>query len=229
MKTAEEKNELAQKAMPRVNRIINSMLKRLGPDVDRDEIRSFALDGLAQAIEKYDPSLNVSISTFATRRVEGEILDGLSQNHMLPRRLLRQIAFIKKSQEMMRCEQQVPPPKDKVEAVHRLSNRLKELAGIYITSCSTEADQQMASESILEPEAVVEKKQYYSKLNDAIATLSERQQLLIQQYFYEDLTLDQVAENFGKSRSWACRNLQTALRLTREYFQLLDAPSSPSG
>ena len=218
MKTAEEKSALAKQAMPKVERIVLVMKKRFGPHADLEEIRSFALDGLAQSIERYDPSRNVPIEIFAAKRVEGQILDGLSKNKQLPRRLLREVAFVKKSQEMLRCEQQTPPPRDKVEAVHRLADRLKELACVYVTSCSTEDEQQIQSEDIPDAETVVAHKKYYGVVKAAISQLPPNHRVLVQQYFYEDKTLAEIAAGLGKSRSWACRNLQTALKILREYF-----------
>jgi RNA polymerase sigma factor FliA len=222
MKTPEEKNALAAEAMPRVEKIIRHMARKFGSDVDVDEIRSFAFDGLAQAIERFDASQNVHIGAFAAKRVEGQIIDGLTRNKMLPRRLIRQIAFLRKSREMLEYEQQSPPPQDKVEAVHRLADRLKDLACAYVTSCSSDENQQIECKSIPDSEDVTARKEYYGRLRAAIAVLPPKRQVLVQKYFYEDLTLEEVAGHLGKSRSWASRNLQTALATMRELF-----PQSP--
>ena len=218
MKSLAEKNALAAEAMPKVEKIIYRFASKLGREVDVDEIRSFALDGLAQAIENYDASKGVPIASFATRRVEGQITDGLSQNKQLPRRLLRQIAFIRRSSEMMRYEHQNPPPQDKVEAVHRLSDRLKDLAAIYITTCSVEDDANLETPDVTDSEYIVDRKNYYERLGAIIAALPPRQHTLVTRYFYEDNTMEEIAAEFGKSRSWVCRNLQTALKNMRSGF-----------
>ncbi|MBN2716137.1 MAG: sigma-70 family RNA polymerase sigma factor [Deltaproteobacteria bacterium] len=218
MKTAEEKRALVDEAMPRVERIVSAMTKRFAPHVDRDEIRSFALNGLAMAIERFDASRNVPIQTFAAKRVEGQILDGIAKNHHLPRRLLREVAVVKKSREILSLEQQTPPPQDKVEAVHRLADRLKELACVYVTSCSTEAEQQIESVAFQDSESNAQRQEYYRVVRGAIGELPDRQREIIHQYFYQDRTLSQIALDFDKSRSWACRNLQAALANLREYF-----------
>lgn len=202
-----------------MERIVQYMARRIGNNVDIDELRSYAMDGLAQAINKYDPSLGVPIAGFAAKRIRGAIFDGLARNRMLPRRLIRQITFIRQSEEMMKYEQTNPPPQDKVETVHRLANRLKDLACAYVTTSTAATEEQIESDAVTNSEFIIDRKKYYEKIKVSIETLPEQQQTLIRQFYFDEKNLKQIAEELGKSKSWASRNLQIALRNMREHFE----------
>lgn len=58
---------------------------------EAEEILSFAQDGLLDALRKYDPAQGVKFETYATRRIAGEIVDGLRRKDPLGRVLRRQV------------------------------------------------------------------------------------------------------------------------------------------
>ena len=59
-----------------------------------EEIIAFAQDGLLDALRKFDPSVGVKFETYATRRIAGEIVDGLRRKDPLGRVLRRQVKIV---------------------------------------------------------------------------------------------------------------------------------------
>jgi RNA polymerase sigma factor for flagellar operon FliA len=59
-----------------------------------EEIIAFAQDGLLDALRKFDPSVGVKFETYATRRIAGEIVDGLRRKDPLGRVLRRQVKSV---------------------------------------------------------------------------------------------------------------------------------------
>lgn len=213
------RNKLLESSMDNVNRIVHAMVRRMGPKIDKEEIRSFALMGLAIAIDRYDSNMGIPFDAYASPRIKGAIYDGISQNGHLPRRLFRQVAFYRKMDEMMSHESDIAPPADKVETAHRLADRLKDLATAYVTtSASLDEVQVTSGPPPMDSETLVDKKQYYARVNACIGTLPDKQQMLVRMYFYEDKNLREIAELMGHTKSWATKVLQAALRALRNNF-----------
>jgi RNA polymerase sigma factor (sigma-70 family) len=68
-----------------------------------------------------------------------------------------------------------------------------------------------------DPEREFNKKQTSEKLRAAIATLPEKERTIIEQYYFHDLTLSEVAQQYaGLSKSWVSRLHDRALGMLRE-------------
>ncbi len=80
MEQRRTKDELAREHLPLVERIVSSEMRRFGRNIDRDDVYSHAMEGLAMAIERFDPQRNILFATFASPRIRGAIFDGLSQS-----------------------------------------------------------------------------------------------------------------------------------------------------
>lgn len=53
--------------------------------VDVDDLVSYAVEGLIDAVDRFDPARGVKFETFATRRIHGAITDGLRATDWAPR------------------------------------------------------------------------------------------------------------------------------------------------
>jgi RNA polymerase sigma factor FliA len=212
-----ERDRLAKDHLEMVERIALSTRRRLGPSADVEEIRSFAMLGLASAIDNYDPSRGVAFTTYASIRIRGAVYDGLVDSSWFPRRLIRQIAFYRKADEMLAAAADDPPPVDAVETAHRLADRLKELATAYVTTHATPADEaRLATHP--EVERDIDLRRYGTALNACMTTLTGTQQTLLKEYFYEDRPLNAIADDLGYTKSWASRALRAALEDLRKSF-----------
>ncbi len=233
---AAAREKLARESMEAIERLVAAERKKIGLSkrVEIDELRSFAMEGLAAAIERYDPGRQVPFMAFARSRIQGAIYDGLSQTGWLPRRLHRRIAFYRKSEEMLRSYSTTPPPQDEVENVHRLADTLKELSTAYVTTYVAESENEPAS-SPAEADVVIDRKRFSARLKHCINELPEKQRQIVRGYYFEDLNLAQVAERMGISISWASRRLSSALKSLRRSFgeeelsEAVDTYATPPG
>jgi RNA polymerase sigma factor FliA len=72
--------------------IVTDVAERMAPklkEVTAEECASYGVDGLYEAIEKFDRSLNIQFKTFAPHRIRGAILDNIRKVDWVPR-LVRQ-------------------------------------------------------------------------------------------------------------------------------------------
>ena len=213
----DQRDALARDHLQLLERIVAAMTVRFGGAAEPEDLRSFAMVGLALAIERYDESRGVPFSAYASRRIRGAIYDGLAEASWFPRRLMRQIAFYQRADELLQFAADDPPPRDTVETTHRLADRLGELTAAYMTTYAAE-EPEAATASPAEAEDLLERKQYSARLQACMASLPEAQQTLLRLYFYEDEPLADIAGRLGHHRSWAGRALNAALaRLRREF------------
>ena len=95
----------------------------------------------------------------------------------------------------------------KAALMHRLSlhDSLKEVQGV--------ADAGPA------PDTLLERKEERQALRQAIAGLSEREQLIVRRYYFEGKTLEEIAKECGgASKSWICRLHARAVEKMRQAY-----------
>jgi DNA-directed RNA polymerase specialized sigma subunit len=129
-------SDLVEKHLGLVDLVVAAEKRKLGirDDALLEDLRSSAMVGLMAAVEKFDPSREWSFKAYAELRMKYAIYDGMADFGWFPRRLQRKIAFFRRASEMTYYQSGMPKPADSTEAVHRLSNQLKELATAYVTT-----------------------------------------------------------------------------------------------
>lgn len=211
-------DSLAREHMPLVERIARSESRKLGSACALEDLRSYAMEGLAEAVKRYDPSRNPSFPSFAVPRIRGAIYDGLRQSGWLPKRLSRQVKFYRQAEDLLRARESEPPPADRVEAVHRLADTLGELVTAYVTSFAASEDDD-SSALPADAEFALERKRYITQLMFYIGALPPKQQSVVRGYFFEDRSLVDIAAELGVTKSWTSKILTTALLSLRRSFR----------
>jgi RNA polymerase sigma factor FliA len=198
-----------------VNKIVAQERRKLSADKNlTEEMRSFALEGLARAMDGYDASRGVTFRFYAEKCIRWAIYDGFRKMGWLPRGLRRKIQFYRQANEMLAENAKSPPPKDKVDAVHRLSERLKDLATAYFTTYAGELENEPVSVQA-EAESNLAKKRSSSSLRVLIQTLPEKERTVIVEYYFEEKKLSEIAEEMKITVSWASKILSNGLKRLR--------------
>lgn len=218
-----DREMLAREHMELLDKLTNMMRRRFGAFVETDDLRSFAMMGLASAIDRYNPETGVPFSAYATPRIKGAIYDGLVKSSWFPRRLLRKVSVYRKSDELMYHANEDPPPNDVVEATHRMADRLKDVAAVYVTTYAAQYDEEQDA-SPAQAEFDVDRKKYYAMVGAYLETLPTKQRTLLRMYFFEDAQLMDITSHLGHSKSWASRVLRAALANLREKFDEAPGP-----
>jgi RNA polymerase sigma factor FliA len=213
-----EREKRARESMPLIDQIVRIELKKLGfhPKFDKAEIRSYALEGLAVALDRYDPALSASFKAYAKIRIRGAIYDGLCRAGWFPRRLKRRINFYRKSEEILLSRAAESAPKDQVEAVHRLADTLKDLAAAYVTSLSALEEEPEALGT--DADDLVEHKRFAEKIKQRVEALPPKHKDVVTSYFYREMTLEEIAQKMNISKSWASKLLSSGLVKLRKTF-----------
>ena len=80
-----QREALVLQHLPQVRLIARRIHQRLPSYVALDDLIAPGVVGLLEAIDNFDPSLNVQLKTYAERRIRGAILDSLREIDWVPR------------------------------------------------------------------------------------------------------------------------------------------------
>ena len=80
-----DRERLILEHLPQVRLIARRIHERLPESVSLDDLISNGVVGLIAAVDKFDPSQNVQLKTYAEHKIRGAILDGLREMDWAPK------------------------------------------------------------------------------------------------------------------------------------------------
>lgn len=185
----------------------------LGHNVEYDDLVSYGIFGLIDAIDKFDSAKNVKFETYASLRIRGAILDQIRKMDWIPRTVRqrqRKIDEAMKSIEM-RTGKTATDEEIAVElglSEDELLNWQSQLKVTNVVSLTEfeELGQEPAFSPIArnrfaQPEEVVEEEELKKKLAESLKLLTEKERIVIELYYYEDLTLKEISRVLEVSES----------------------------
>src|SRR5262252_10077356 len=90
------RDEVLRRHLPLVRRVVQRLAARKPPHIEMDDLVSWGIVGLLDAISKYDPSKEASFSTYAQFRIRGAVLDHLRSLDWVPRSVRQKASLIEK-------------------------------------------------------------------------------------------------------------------------------------
>lgn len=191
------KEKLIHEYLPLVKRAVSRIRPSLPPTVSEEDLVGYGLVGLLQAIDRYDVSKGVLFETYGLRRINGAILDGLRVMGWLPRTLHQKARKLKEA--VVELEARLGRVAKECEIADYLGISteeydmlLKQIAPVVMVSLE-EAVQQAERKAEENVWKEWERKQVLDAIADAIRDLPEREQVVLSLYFYEQMTLKEIA------------------------------------
>lgn len=222
--------------MPLVNYHVQRISIGLPKSVSREDVKSYALLGLYDAIEKFDLSRELKFDTYASFRIKGAIIDGLRKEDWLPRSLREkrkkiEAAIERLEQKLMRnasieeIANEVEMSTEEVEqtiAESFFANILSLDEGIKDAEEQEGANFSIRDENMLTPEEQTIKEELYQELANTISELSEKEQLVLSLFYKEELTLTEIGQVLGLSTSRISQiHSKALLKLRRSLGKLM--------
>ena len=182
-----------------------------------EDIVSFGIEGLIDAIEKYHPSKGAKFESYALMRIRGSIIDKIRSSDWLPRRLRKKIKEIKIATE--RLKQQIgraPTSKEVADVLGMDEEKMLEImsSDLSVNSIydkkgtgddSVEIIDTIEDENSSKPEEELERSDAKRELENALKKLPERERTLLVFYYHENMTLKEIGEAINVSESRVCQ------------------------
>lgn len=198
--------------------------------LDAEDLVSYGMIGLINAVDRYDPARGVRFEAFAMSRIRGAVIDQLRVLNWLPRSAVARVRSIESA--LATLEQRLGRPAKEQEAAAEVgvsTQRYRQMlleVGIVVLSLdaplgSLSQDDEVASlGDLLEdsrspgPDEQVERTELMNALTVAIDHLPERERLLLSLYYHEELTMKEISSLMNVSESRICQlHMQAVLRL----------------
>lgn len=212
-KSTEIREQIILEYAPLVKLVAGRLSMYLGYNVEYEDLCSYGIFGLIDAIDKFDSLKDVKFETYASLRIRGSILDQIRKMDWIPRTIRqrqRQIDTIMKNIEAQKGR---PATDEEIAAglgvsedeYVQMQSQMK-ITGVVSLNEFMETGAEVPTEQTTQyrfdtPEEVVDKEELKEKLAEALMLLTEKEQKVITLYYYEDLTLKEIANVLEVSES----------------------------
>jgi RNA polymerase sigma factor for flagellar operon FliA len=205
-----ERNDLIVQYAPLVKFVANRIAMRVPPSVSLDDLISAGIMGLLDAVDRFDPSRQVQFKTYAEFRIRGAMLDELRSMDWVPRSTRKKIHDMEKA--ITAVEGRVKRPADDSEIAEEMDIDLDAYYGIlnkargvellsldeYLKDDRDNAESKKTFKSLIRGNDDLGDHIMASELKRVIAesleTLSEKEQMVLSLYYYDELTLREIGE-----------------------------------
>lgn len=221
-------DDLVVRYAPLVKRIAYHLMNRLPPNVQAEDLIQAGMIGLIESSRNYDPSQGASFETYAGIRIRGAMLDEIRRSDWTPRSVHRKARMVAEAMRGIENEQGRDARDAEVAGAMGISIEeyhqvLQDASGSRIFSLD---ELQEVGEVVPATEGLprnrhtegpydgLRRDAFRDALAEAIASLPERERLVIALYYDEELNLREIGQVLGVSESRVCQiHGQAALRL----------------
>jgi RNA polymerase sigma factor for flagellar operon FliA len=194
-------NNLIEENLDLVKKIAWQIFGRVQKVVEVEDLIQQGMEGLVAAAQKYSPKEGVNFQQYAQLRIRGSIIDFLRKNSNLCR------TTIKKKQEFEKCkvelQKELGRDPSKYEIIEKLGisdDDFNYWEKAFEANTLQSLDQAYDEYSIVyassssNPEASLQDKQLKNQIKQALSVLNQREAMVAQLYYVEELNIYEISE-----------------------------------
>ena len=227
----ESRDHLITHYAPLVTQVATRMIGRLPDSVELADLVSYGMFGLIDAIQKFELDRGFKFETYAATRVRGAIIDELRAADWVPRsvrskaravetatrgleqRLLRQVTDADVAAELGWATAEVRMVRAQVVLSHIGA------LDSFGTGDDTTMIESVAALAVPGAASSVEVRETHALLATAVQGVRDREQQVLQFYYYENLTLAQIGQILGVTESRVSQIHSAAVKKLRESLE----------
>ncbi len=208
-----------------VDYAVNHLLQRLPRHVPRDELVSAAMAGLAQAARAFDPTRDISFDHYASARIRGALLDELRSRDWASRSVRTKARAMLATSDALTADLGRAPTTTELaakmgvaaHAVHALSGDIHRSVVLnYDSIVADSAGEWSLPADDRSPDIVLLERERRSYLLDAVSALPERLRHVVVGYFFEERSMQELADELGVSASRISQMRSKAMSLLKD-------------
>lgn len=213
VKTPDLREKLILEYAPLVKVVAGRLSMYLGYNVEYEDLVSYGVFGLIDAIDKFDMGKEVKFETYASLRIRGAILDQIRKLDWIPRTIRqRQKKIDAITKEIEATKGRNATDEEIAQALGISGDEYGEwqsqmkITNVVSLNEFMEQGTEVPAENnknahFDSPEEVVEKEELKKVLTEAFDILTEKERRVIELYYYEDLTLKEISNILEVSES----------------------------
>lgn len=223
--------------VPLVKLVAGRLNMYLGYTVEYDDLVGYGVFGLIDAIDKFDFDKNIKFETYASLRIRGSILDQIRKMDWIPRSVRQKqkqldaaITALEKEKGVNVNEQDIADKLGITIEEYRNWESLSNISNIasldeFMEQGTEGSVKEFRNTTYIEPEESIDNDEVKKMIMDALQLLTEKEKKVVLLYYYEDLTLKEVAKVLEVSESRISQLHSKALEKMKKhlgkYFELL--------
>lgn len=204
--------------------LVHFVLGRMGisrsMNPDYEDLESQGIMGLIEAVDHFKPEFGARLSTYATLKIRGHILDYLRGMDWLSRTARQKVRSVQEaSNTLERTLKRLPSDEELAQHMQISIDTLQQIqidSSHTVVSLDMEEDdhseeggsslhETLHDENQEDPSETSEKRELQMNLANAIKELPEREQLVLSLYYFEELTFKEIGRTLDISESRVCQ------------------------
>ena len=197
--------------------VIGRIKLNLPPNFAIEDITSFGVEGLIDAVEKFSPDKGAHFETYAIMRIRGTIIDKIRSQDWMPRSTRKKIKEIKQAAETLKQQLGRAATNDEIAEYlgmdkDKVISTLAEDTSVgslyekkYSGNEGIELIDTIEDTNSVSPLEKLEEKDVKNELQAALKKLPERERMVMVLYYHENMTLKAIGESIDVSESRVCQ------------------------
>jgi RNA polymerase sigma factor for flagellar operon FliA len=225
---AAERDRKILEHLPQVRMLARRIHDRVPGNVSLDDLVSTGIVGLISAIDRFDPSRNVQLRTFAEHKIKGAMLDSLRRLDWAPRQQRKHAKQIDAAIAVAEQRLQRSPTEEEIATelnltVDRYHQWQVKVRGVNLGRLESAGSGDSDSRDLLSfvsgdpkewPSALLERSELQRALAAAITGIPVIEKTVLSLYYHDELTLREISKIVGRHESRISQiKLQAILRL----------------
>ena len=214
-RSPETREKIILEYAPLVKVVAGRLSMYLGYSVEYEDMVSYGIFGLIDAIDKFDCFKEVKFETYASLRIRGAILDQIRRMDWIPRTIRQKqkrietvIREVEQATGRSASDEEIASGLGITEEEYLEWQSQMKITGLVSLNEYMEQGSDVPREynrtttsNFEAPEEKVEREELTKVLGEALKLLTEKEQKVITLYYYEELTLKEISNILEVSES----------------------------
>lgn len=214
----DQRNTLVVENLPLVGYLVRELCSR-ATHLNRDDLASAGAVALITAADAFDPALGVPFGAFARRRIIGSFADTMRTDDWATRTVRKRIKETLAVQETLTASLGRTPTVDEIASTlgvdrQTAADALADASRTVSALDETNTDLLIAETSTPEENLVAAERTLF--VRSSVAALPEDMRYIIEQVYFEERPVKEIAEELGFTHSAVSQKRAEAVRLIRD-------------
>jgi len=214
----DQRNALVVENLPLVGYLVRDLCAR-ATHLSRDDLAAAGALALVTSADAYDPTLGVPFGAFARRRIIGSFADTMRTDDWATRSARRRIRETLAVQETLTASLGRAPSVDEIASTlgvdrQTATDALTDASRTVSTLDEVNTDLLIADNSTPEETVITQERTVF--VRSSVAALPDDMRYIIEQIYFEERTVKEIAEELGFTHSAVSQKRSEAVRLIRD-------------
>lgn len=230
------KEQIIEQYIPLVKYIASRIMVGRNTYIEYEDLVSYGLIGLMDAMSKFDPEKGIKFSSYASIRIKGAMIDEIRKARPISKGAMDKLARYNESVERLQTTLLREPTVDEIAVdINTSISEVMEIEGyinfmsvVSLESMLFSEDDEFTVMGVIEdknspsPHDSFEEKERVEILASSIERLKEKDRIVLNLYYYEGLTLKEIGQVLNVSESRVCQLHSRAIKNLRAEMQKIN-------